>query len=270
MSSPASGHGLLVASERAVVSHPAPPASQKRMAWDGGGLVARTTGRVFFTLDGVDYACSASTVGGTNPNVVVTAAHCVSDGTGGWAVNWTFVPGFAGGTEPYGRFTARTYFVSGRWANGADEDDDIAFVDMRQAKVGGVSRSVGDVVGAQPIAFGYRGGSAAVFGYPAAPPFNGTQLDYCQGPVAKDPYGAPDTGLRCTMTEGDSGGPWLSGFDPRTGIGVITGVTSFKYAGHNRTLYSANLGSVAQALYNRAEKGLSLTGHQSGGPGRNR
>lgn len=285
-SAPASGP--VVVSERAVVSHPAAVvrgaaidgAVRRGLAWGGGGLVARTSGRVFFTLDGVDYACSGSTVGGSNPNVVVTAAHCVSDGAGGWAVNWTFVPGFDRGSEPYGSFTARTYYVSGRWAHGADEDDDIAFVDMRKtavadgpgksSKAGSGSRSIGDVVGAQPIAFGYRGGSATVFGYPAAPPFNGSRLDYCQGPVVKDPYGAPDAGLSCTMTEGDSGGPWLSVFDPRTGIGVITGVTSFKYSGHNRTLYSANLGATAQALYNRAEKGLSATGHRSRGPRRSR
>jgi hypothetical protein len=55
------------------------------------------------------------------------------------------------------------------------------------------------------------------------------------------------------MPEGDSGGPWLSGFDPAAGTGTITGVSSFKYSGQTRILYSANLGPVAQALYTRAE-----------------
>jgi hypothetical protein len=32
-------------------------------------------------------------------------------------------------------------------------------------------------------------------------------------------------------------------------------VTSFKYSGQARILYSANLGPIAQALYNRAERG---------------
>ena len=54
------------------------------------------------------------------------------------------------------------------------------------------------------------------------------------------------------MTEGGSGGPWLSDFDPRTGLGVITGVTTFRYSGQDRILYSADLGPVAQALYKRA------------------
>ena len=51
--------------------------------WAGGGAVARTTGRVFFTLDGTDYSCSGSTVDSANADVVMTAAHCVSDGDGG-------------------------------------------------------------------------------------------------------------------------------------------------------------------------------------------
>jgi hypothetical protein len=259
----------VIFAERAVVTHPG-YWTRARMAravaprggavvrgapWVGGGVVARTTGRVFFTLNGVDYACSGSTVGGVNANVVITAAHCVSDGADGWAVGWTFVPGYDSGREAYGSYAAHTFFVSGRWADGADEDDDVAFVDMRKAKVGGVSRAraVGDVVGRQPISFGPRGGSAAVFGYPAQAPYTGGRLDYCQGPVTPDPYGAADAGLPCAMTEGDSGGPWLSGFDPATGTGTITGVSSFKYSGQTRTLYSANLGQVAQALYTRAE-----------------
>ena len=253
-------------SERAVVSHPvywtaarmkhavSPRSGLVRGApWTRGGAVARTTGRVFFTLDGVDYACSGSTVGGATANVVVTAAHCVTDGAGGWAVNWMFIPGYNGGREPYGSYPARTFFVSGRWAAGADENDDIAFVDVRTAKVGGVSRAVGNVVGSQPISFGARGRSAVVFGYPAQAPYTGRQLDYCQGPVTPDPYGTADAGIACAMTEGDSGGPWLSGFNAATGTGTITGVTSFKYSGQARTLYSADLGTVAQSLYTRAE-----------------
>ena len=45
-------------------------------------------------------------------------------------------------------------------------------------------------------------------------------------------------------------------FDPRTGLGVITGVTTFRYSGQDRILYSADLGPVAQALYKRASSSL--------------
>jgi V8-like Glu-specific endopeptidase len=220
--------------------------------WADGGLVSHATGRVFFTLDGVEYACSAAVVDGVRADVVMTAAHCVSDGSGGWAQNWTFIPGYSSGRAPYGRYVAKTFYVSGRWADGADENDDVAFVIVRPAP-GSPAKDVADVAGSEPIVFGYRSPETTVFGYPAETPYNGARLDYCSGRLLADPYGAADTGVRCSMTEGDSGGPWLSDFDPATGTGFITGVTSFKYAGAQRVVYSANLGTVAQTLYTRAE-----------------
>jgi len=107
-------------------------------------------------------------------------------------------------------------------------------------------------VGGQPIEFGRRAATEAVFGYPEEPPYDGRVLDYCDGTLSPDPYGLADAGLACALTEGVSGGPWLSGFDPATGLGVISGVTAFRYTDDNVTLYSADLGPVAQALYNQA------------------
>jgi hypothetical protein len=222
--------------------------------WAGGGAVARTTGRVFFTLDGTDYSCSGSTVDSANADVVMTAAHCVSDGDGGWATNWIFVPGYRDGQAPYGRYPARTYFTASQWRTGADEDDDVAFVAVNPARVHGVERRVVDAVGGQRISFGDRAATEVLFGYPAEPPYDGRRLDYCDGPLSPDPFGSADEGMPCTMTEGGSGGPWFSGFDPVTGLGTITGVTAFRYAGDALTLYSTDLGSVARSLYEQAEQ----------------
>ncbi|MGH3154784.1 MAG: hypothetical protein ACRDOB_29215 [Streptosporangiaceae bacterium] len=91
-----------------------------------------------------------------------------------------------------------------------------------------------------------------MFGYPEQFPYDGRTLEYCDGTLSPDPYGLADAGLACALTEGGSGGPWLSGFDPATGLGVISGVTAFRYSGDNVTLYSADLGPVAKALYDRA------------------
>jgi V8-like Glu-specific endopeptidase len=221
--------------------------------WTGAGTVARSTGRVFFTLNGTDYSCSGSAVASANASVVVTAAHCVSDGAGRWATHWVFVPGYRDGRQPYGRYPARRYFVAAGWAHGGNEDDDIAFVVVKPARVSGAVRPVADVVGGQRIGFGYRGTIQTAFGYPADPPYNGRQLDYCAGMLLPDPYGSADAGIECTMTEGGSGGPWFSGFDPRTGRGTITGVTTFRYAGNSLVLYSADLGTTAKALYEQAQ-----------------
>jgi hypothetical protein len=44
--------------------------------------VAAAAGKVFFTLGGQDYVCSGALVGGKHPDVVLTAAHCVTSGPG--------------------------------------------------------------------------------------------------------------------------------------------------------------------------------------------
>jgi V8-like Glu-specific endopeptidase len=222
--------------------------------WEAGGAVGRTTGRVFFTLDGTDYSCSGSTVASANADVVMTAAHCVSDGDGHWATNWIFVPGYRDGQAPYGRYTARAYFAAGPWQDGADENDDVAFVAVNPARVDGVRRRVVDVVGGQRIEFGDRAANEVAFGYPAGAPYDGRRLEYCAGSLSPDPYGSADEGMPCPMTEGGSGGPWFSGFDPVTGLGTITGVTAFRYSGDALTLYATDLGPVAQSLYEQAER----------------
>ncbi len=136
---------------------------------------------------------------------------------------------------------------------------------------GSPAKDVADLTGSEPIVFGYRSPATTVFGYPAEAPYNGAKLDYCSGKVLADPYGAADAGVRCAMTEGGSGGPWLSDFDPATGSGFITGVTSFKYAGAQRVVYSADLGAVAQGPLHPRRKGLTayppVTTRRSGGPG---
>jgi V8-like Glu-specific endopeptidase len=225
-------------------------------AWPGGGAVAKTTGRVFFTFGGTGYSCSGSTVDSANADVAVTAAHCVNDGAGDWASNWTFVPGYNHGKTPYGVYTARGIYLDSRWVDGEDIDYDYAFIALNTAKVNGVATHAVTAAGGQPIRFGPQPAQEAIFGYPVAPPFNGQQVDYCSGNTRPDPYGADnDVGVSCGMTEGDSGGPWLSGFDPATGTGTITSVSSFKYNTDNQSLYGAEFGSAAQSLYNEAQHG---------------
>ena len=221
-------------------------------SWPDGGPVARATGKVFFTLAGADYVCSAAAVTSPRADVVVTAGHCVSDGAGHWATNWTFVPGYTDGTAPYGRWAARHFFTPPQWANGAAQGDDVAFVT--------VSAATGATAGALAgnwglgISFGAHPAQEAVFGYPAESPYNGQELSYCDGATRPDPYHATnDLGVACSMTEGASGGPWLSGFDASSGSGTITSVSSFKYGDGSPVLYGPPLGPEAAALYRQAE-----------------
>ncbi|MFD1939542.1 MULTISPECIES: trypsin-like serine peptidase [Nonomuraea] len=230
-----------------------PAATTSGSHWMTGGAVTRTTGRVFLTMDGVDFVCSASTVKSANKDVVVTAGHCVKDGKGAWAANWTFVPGYeAGGGRPYGTFTARRMFVAGPWSRSGDDSYDVGMVALNTS--GG--RHVADTVGVQDIAFNPgRGGQTYGFGFPADPPFDGERLIYCAGRVGDDPHGQTrDQGLRCDMTAGSSGGPWLSSFDAVTGRGTLTSVSSFKYSDDRGTMYGPYFGDSAKALFATAER----------------
>ncbi|WP_043635953.1 trypsin-like serine peptidase [Nonomuraea candida] len=221
--------------------------------WITGGLVARTTGRVFLTVAGNDFVCSASTIRSANKDVVVTAGHCVKDGVGEWAANWTFVPGYGtNGPHPYGQYTARRMFVTGPWSRSGDDNYDVGMVALATSR----GRHVADVVGTQEIAFNARrGGQAFGFGYPADPPYDGGHLVYCAGRLKKDPHGQTrDQGLGCDMTAGSSGGPWMTSFDTTTGKGTITSLSSFKYSDDKRTMYGPYFGDSVKALFETAQK----------------
>jgi len=222
--------------------------------WPRGGTVARSTGKVFFTMDAKDYVCSAAVVASANADVVITAAHCVKNGTRSWALNWMFVPGFTQGSRPYGTWTARHFFVARQWSHGANGNDDVAFVTLNPRHTGGRIVHIAHLVGGDAIRFGRPTAEEFLFGYPAEPPYDGGGLYYCSGRIRPDAFHAsPDPGLTCVLTAGSSGGPWLSGFDPATGVGTITSVSSFKYSSDPSTLYGTPLGVIAQALFNRAQ-----------------
>ncbi|MEU6429980.1 hypothetical protein ABZ860_29175 [Microbispora sp. NPDC046973] len=229
-----------------------PPATTSGTRWAAGGSVTRTTGRVFLTLNRVDFSCSASAVRSANRDLVVTAGHCVKDGAGDWAENWTFVPGYDEGRQPYGAFPARRMFVAGPWSRSGNDDYDVGMVAVDDLD----GQHLTDLVGGQPISFDPpRGRRTYGFGFPADPPYDGERLLYCAGVPHGDPQGQTrDQGLRCDLTAGASGGPWLSGFDPASGRGALTSVSSFKYSNDHRTMYGPYFGSAVRDLFRTAER----------------
>jgi V8-like Glu-specific endopeptidase len=228
--------------------------------WTGQGPVAAATGKIFFTLGGQDYVCSGALVGGKHPDVVLTAAHCVTSGPrpGGaprWATNWMFVPGFVDGQSPYGEYTARRFLVSPDWSGpeSGREQYDTAFVQVTTATVDGGAGAAQPPAGL-PVVFAADQDAVPLsqtylFGYPSLLPYSGLNLNYCAGPVLASGGSVRTT---CGMTAGDSGGPWLAGFSPRSGSGTIAAVSTYKVSGNARVLYGAVLGPQARALYQRA------------------
>jgi V8-like Glu-specific endopeptidase len=249
-----SAGGTVAAGRPTVVpqAKPAPSADFQGGYYTGGGEVVDTTGKVFFTLGGVNYVCSGSSVSSGNEDVVLTAGHCVHEGPGDYATNWAFVPAYDDGARPYGTFTARQLTTTTQWQNSGDFDYDVAFAVMNTLN----GEHLTDVVGGQAIGFNQpRGQYMYSFGYPAANPYDGSDIAWCHGTVVQDTFGgSADQGMDCNMTGGSSGGPWFANYDEATGVGVLGSVNSFKYRGGNlrNYMFGPYLGDVAESLYTSA------------------
>nr|QIJ55737.1 thermostable alkaline serine protease [Nocardiopsis sp. Mit-7] len=95
------------------------------------------------------------------------------------------------------------------------------------APSGSRSAPVQDRVGSQRIAF--DSWTEDRCGAKIHSPYRGRYLHYCRvyafgypasGRTKPDTGGTTANGVRCAMTQGSSGGPWFTGFDPRTGRGT--------------------------------------------------
>lgn len=180
--------------------------------------------------------CSAGVVDSPHGDVIVTAAHCVSDTTGGLY----FAPGYHDGTAPYGVWKLGRISLDRRWKGGQDPDVDVAFATVRSP--GG--REVEDVVGGYSLGTGL--GTAAtvrVTGYPAA---TNAPLT-CVNRIST--YTASQLRIACTAySGGTSGSPWVTG--NHTVMGVIGG---FEQGGDSPDIsYSAYFGDDIAALYRQA------------------
>jgi V8-like Glu-specific endopeptidase len=210
-----------------------------------------TVGKLFFSIGGTPYVCSASVI---QHRIVATAGHCVHSGTtGGFYSNWVFVPAFRDGTAPLLSWNWRSVIVTGAWAGGGGavpNAADYAMIEFADQPVGN-SRAValGDLTGW----LGWQTLSLAAnhtskLGYPC-------NLDSCQKmqdvtssalrTVAPNnvEYGSDATG-------GSSGGPWVQNFQVtqvgggtglNTGSNRVVGVTSYGYVSADPKVQGASI-----------------------------
>ena len=238
--------------------------------WTGGGAVVDTTGKVLFTMGGVDYVCSGSTVddSSNSTSMILTAGHCLyDDAANAFATNWLFVPNYEASetfdcdAAIYGCWTADALVTTTAWA-GSDFNHDYAFAIVGPGGHSGEALQLDAVVGTQSIAFNQsHPATVHSFGYPHASPYDGQDLIYCDGLDVVDGWGgSTDFGLKCDMTGGSSGGPWFLDFNEGSGTGTLTSVNSFKYtAGKYKSyMFGPYLGSYAESTYNAA---LSANGN---------
>lgn len=237
----------------------------KAEVFDRQGLAASSFGRLYFTFDGGDtFVCSATVVNSKSGDIVATAGHCVAetDGSGKLAESVYFIPGDRdnGREAPYGTWAAVEMVVPQEFINKARTDKngmltsdegwnyDFAFLRMEEQD----GKSIQEVTGAQGIAFGTPVQYLTQIGYPSAPPFDGRDEYMCAStsfkPNWQGGYAHP-----CNMTQGASGGAWLSDYDAKTGTGYVVAVTST--VDSSGIANSPVLGQTALGLYNQLDQG---------------
>jgi hypothetical protein len=242
----------------------------------GGGTIAkrvrdsarapqRTHGKVFFTLDGVNYVCSGTSVRSPSKSLVWTAGHCMY-GTGlldpGYASRWVFVPAYRNGNTPYGRWPAHELHAARGWrqsnqsclpgdllaCGNVAKDFGAALVHKR----GGGGPKLQNAVGGRGIVFGAeRNRTYRLFGYPQEAPFNGEHMYRCRSQYkgADQSQGnPPPMRARCDMTGGSSGGGWVTN-------GSVASVISYGYADEPNRLYGPYQGPAARNLFDSAKNG---------------
>lgn len=210
-------------------------------------------GKLFFSMGGGNYVCSATVIG---RSTIATASHCVHQGQGGsFGSAWLFCPSYYnGGTGgagiPYptrGCWSWSQAQVTAPWVSSSDPDYDYACIVL--ATTGTVvADKIGNVTGWSGRAFNWSGVPEMIFGYPAAAPFTGQIIQqvattdwYDWDPVAG---GQASKIVGSDMTGGSSGGGWFLGWrapgaefpdtdgnsatDPGTAGPFINGVNSHK------------------------------------------
>ncbi|CAM5616264.1 hypothetical protein BOQ63_032860 [Streptomyces viridifaciens] len=214
-------------------------------------------GKIFFKDGNDDYVCSGTVVSDpANPgksNLVWTASHCLHGGKGNkYYTDITFAPAFNSNgvlsngnkqkskledAEPYGEWGATAGMVSPQWTQEADPEKggpwsqyDFGIIKVANPDPNG--KSLEETVGGSvPLWFNAprdQLASVSNYGFPEGKPFDGVELEHCDGgkPAAKP--GAPDRPamlmIGCNMTGGSSGGGWYATKDGKPALVSDTSV----------------------------------------------
>ncbi|MFI9274790.1 trypsin-like serine peptidase [Kitasatospora sp. NPDC052896] len=200
----------------------------------------KVDGKLFFDVGPNQHAvCSATVISDPQhpgkSNLIWTAGHCVSSGKSGQQYsNEVFIPDFnssgavSNGQKPtdvsqfapYGQWIATQAVASPQWvAEGSDQGSAASqydFAILRVAPENGTKSLEETVGGSVPVWFNAPRDQLSItaIGYPQAAPFNGVEMEQCNGGkpsrLSFDTTRPPMDVIGCTMTAGASGGGWFS------------------------------------------------------------
>ncbi|MBX7453326.1 trypsin-like peptidase domain-containing protein [Mycolicibacterium sp. 3033] len=193
-------------------------------------------GALFYGTDDLHF-CTASVIQSAVADLILTAAHCVTDGD-----DTTFVPGFSGDASPDDLWHLDGIYLDPRWMADQDPAADVAIArvsrndgdSLRFLAGGGLHLGAAPAAGTDVTVVGYGsgvGGGPTACSAATAPPRDGFPVVRCDGIVA-----------------GFSGAPWLSG---STVVGVIGGLDGGGC--RDEVSYTPAFGDAVRALVARAE-----------------
>ncbi|WP_328962873.1 trypsin-like serine peptidase [Streptomyces virginiae] len=215
---------------------PAPGATLPPAVTPQPGGPAAFTGALFTNGLDSDHFCTATVVTSPGRNMIITAGHCLLEGDqrDGSAV---FAPAYANGVAPYGTWKIEEVFEDDRWAEGTDDDYDLAFARLAPDAKG---RTIEDVTGAAVLDTSGRAGErVTVTGYPADRGIPRT----CTSVAVRE--SATQQRFDCAdFPGGTSGSAWIAG-DGKI-IGILTGGDT------DDVSTSTVLGEYAASLYAKA------------------
>lgn len=223
----------------------------------------RIEGRVFArTGPSTTISCSGTVVRSPGNDLVWTAAHCVHGGRGqGFYHDIVFVPAYGSGgagsapatLSPLGVWTVRSVSVAPEWTAAGDSSHSKADYAALVVAPRADGARLADVLGtAAPILFDApRHLPISAYGYPAVPPYSGTDLYRCDSPSQDYPeFDEPGPDLvwiGCTLAPGASGGGWFA-----TVGGTAYLVSNFSMYSADSRHYGPYLDDGARSVYDTA------------------
>ena len=220
-------------------------------------------------------SCTATVIASKSKRLAITAAHCVyvtaqrpqpagQTRKVGWIPDLTFYPGRKGDNAAHGAWPVTYAWIDAAYRDNSDPTADIAFIELGDQD----GRTAQQALGAEGIAFHDHPTAkqaTTMLGYPVEEPFDGTALRRCSTGATTLPY-RDILAMPCQMTGGSSGGPWLTGFNAKTGQGTVTAVTGFRSNDYPDLLAAAGLGPLAADLLDEADNHASKTDTDSDDP----
>lgn len=211
------------------------------------------TGKVYFTMGGRNYVCSAAVIG---ENAIWTAGHCVNNGRGQFHSNWAYIPAFVNYSSPYISPWVAVYAIAPTQFANLDMRYDYAVAIVTPPSYA-AGRTIRQTTGALGFAWNMpREQPWVALGYPTVT-FGGLFPVISYGAYAEvdTTKGAPyPFGMGSAMKAGASGGPWLLNMAAgQVGeANYLGGVNSYinLYADE---LYTPYLGDLAKQLWDCAQ-----------------